>query len=169
MSNKRLKSLLQQKMENPEHRKRHDEQYAAFKLEVQILDALERKGWTYDDLAQTTNTQKSNISRDLRAGGILSASFSRIARIAEALGMKLLALLIPKEQEQLILPKIEALVRESFNTIEIKMSEPPSTTINAGEGSGSTVNQDQIQVNWNPALLSLNRAEGKLISATFGA
>lgn len=126
MSNKsRAKSLIEKKLGNPEYRKRHEEQYEAFKLEVQILQALEEKGWSYSDLAAATYTSKSNVSRDLKAGGIFYATFSRISKIAEALGMKLIALLIPKNQVQFILPKIEELVRTSFNATvgQIKMTE----------------------------------------------
>ncbi|MBI4668544.1 MAG: helix-turn-helix transcriptional regulator, partial [Elusimicrobia bacterium] len=103
----RIKSLLERKLEISEYRKRHEESYEEFKLEVQILHALERKGWSYADLAQATHSHKSNISRDLKAGGIFSASFSRISKIAEVLGMKLIALLAPKEQARFFLPQIE--------------------------------------------------------------
>lgn len=116
MGNKhRVKSLLERKLEDPEYRKRHEESYAAFKLEVQILQALEKKDWSYADLAKATNTYKSNISRDLKAGGIFAASFSRISKIAKALGMRLIALLIPDDQADSILPRIEALVRVSYD------------------------------------------------------
>jgi len=105
------KGLLAKKLRDPEYRKLHEERYAAFKIEAQILLALEKKGWSYSDLANATDTYKSNISRDLKAGGILSASFSRINKIAEALGMKLIALLVPIEHVQYILPKFEELIR----------------------------------------------------------
>ena len=117
MSNKpKAKGLIERKLEDPEYKKRHDERYAAFKLEAQILYALEEKNWTYSDLAKATGTAKSNVSRDLKAGGILAASFYRINKIADALGMKLVALLIPKESERYILPRIEELVRLSSTT-----------------------------------------------------
>ncbi len=150
----RVKSLIARKLENPEYRKRHDEQYAAFKLEAQILHALERKGWTYAQLADATDTYKSNISRDLRAGGILKASFSRISKIAGALGMTLIALLIPKEQEAVIIPKINVLVRASFDRLEIQTVQQPINTeaivnkpvINAGAGSNYAVVQDRTVI-----------------------
>lgn len=131
------KSLIEKKMEDAEYKKRHIRTYNAFKLEAQILYAIEKKGWTYSDLAKATHTNKSNISRDLRAGGILSASFSRISRIAEALEMKLVALLIPQEKEQYLLQRIEDIVRDSLtSTEEILEVTPPvleftsQTTIN---------------------------------------
>ncbi|MDO8803291.1 MAG: hypothetical protein Q7R35_02575 [Elusimicrobiota bacterium] len=120
------KSLIETKMEDSEYKKRHNRTYNAFKLEAQILYAIEKKGWTYSDLAKVTHTNKSNISRDLRAGGILSASFSRITRIAEALEMKLVTLLIPQEKEQYLLQRIEDIVRDSLtSTEEIIEVTPP--------------------------------------------
>lgn len=114
-STHKVKSLFERELENEQFRRSYEEGFEAFQLEAQILHALEGKRWTYSDLAKATNTSKSNVSRDLAAGGILSASFSRIGRIADALGMKLVGLLIPKDQASYVLPRIEALVRESAN------------------------------------------------------
>jgi hypothetical protein len=161
----RTKGLIARKLESADYRKRHDERYAAFKLEAQILHALERKGWSYGQLADAVNTYKSNISRDLRAGGILKASFLRISKIAGALGMTLITLLVPKEQEAAVLPKIEALIRSSLSAGEVKMSETPSTTINAGPGSSSEMYQVRISSDWNPAQFSTNGIELKFIQA----
>lgn len=105
------KSLIERKMQDPEYRKRFEEEYGAFQLEVQILLALEDRGWTYSDLAKATKTSKSNISRDLKDGGLVNASYSRIHRMADALGMKLVGVLIPKDSVETVLPKIEELVR----------------------------------------------------------
>jgi len=137
MSNKtKAKSLIEKKLEDSHYRKQYEERYAAFKLEAQILYVLEEKGWTYSDLAKATHTSKSNVSRDLRAGGISSASFSRISRIAEALGMKLIALLVPKDYAQFILPRIEEMVRSSSNAplVEFRREEPSSFTIDLTGG-----------------------------------
>jgi len=130
------KGLIGKKLEDPEYRKLQEERYAAFKLEAQILRALEKKGWTYSDLAKATNTYKSNISRDLKAGGILTASLSRISNMAEALGMKLIALLVPKEHEPYMLLKIEELVRMSSSAacVDVKLIEPSSFTTDFDEG-----------------------------------
>lgn len=120
----KTKSLLERKSDDPEYRKRREEQYAIFKLEAQILYALEQKGWSYSQLAVATHTSKSNISRDLKGGGLLNATLSRLTRMADTLGMRLITLLVPKEQAHFILPKIEGLIRQSFNaafgTQEIK-------------------------------------------------
>ena len=83
---------------------------SGFKLEVQLLLALERKHWSYDDLAKAIGTQKGHISRDLKGGGIQTASVARVSRIAEALGMKFLPLCISRDKLKGILPKIEKLV-----------------------------------------------------------
>lgn len=106
----RVKSQLERDLENPAYRKRFEEDYEAFKVEVQLLLALERKHWSYSDLARAVGTQKSHISRDLKGGGIQSASLARIARMAEALGMKFLPIMINRNQEKTILPKLQKLV-----------------------------------------------------------
>lgn len=116
VSTHKVKSLYERELENKQFRQAYEEGYEAFQLEAQILHALEEKKWTYSDLAKATNTSKSNVSRDLAAGGILSASFLRISRIADALGMQLVGLLIPKEHVSFVLPKIECLIRDSANT-----------------------------------------------------
>lgn len=105
------KGLLERKLENAHDRQRFEAGYAAFTLEVQILQALEKKHWTYEDLAKALHTQKSNISRDLGAGKINSATVSRLAKIGEALGLKFLPLFISEKQEKTILPKLQALVK----------------------------------------------------------
>lgn len=115
VNTQKVKSLLERELENEEFRHAFEEGAEAFQLEAQILYALEQKKWTYNDLAKATRTSKGNVSRDLASGGILNASFSRIGRIADALGMKLVGLLIPKETASFVLPKIEELIRESAN------------------------------------------------------
>lgn len=121
----KVRGKLNRQFENLEFRKRFDEGYGAFELEVQVLNALERKGWSYAKLAEATGTSKSNVSRDLKSGGILSASFSRISRIAEALGMRLVALLIPKDQAEFIVPQLHDIVRSSFNAAYGGVHAPP--------------------------------------------
>src|SRR3989338_1411950 len=87
-SKRKFKTIMEQEMEDPEYRKLFEEGWPAFQLEVQILNALERKHWSYSHLAKVLHTQKSAISRDLKGGGLRSASISRIAKMAEALGLK---------------------------------------------------------------------------------
>src|SRR3989339_2132070 len=96
----KVKSQIARDLENPIYRKRFEADYEAFKLEVQLLNALERKHWSYSHLAKVIGTQKSHISRDLKSGGVQSASIARVAKMAEALGMKFLPLLIPREKQR---------------------------------------------------------------------
>jgi transcriptional regulator with XRE-family HTH domain len=106
----RVKSQLARELEDPEYRKRFEADYAAFKLEVQLLLALERKHWSYSDLAKAIGTQKSHISRDLKGGGLSSASLSRIAKMAEALGLRFIPLCISEKKAKQALPLILKLV-----------------------------------------------------------
>ena len=111
MKNKiKAKSLLERKMEDPHYRKRFESGYPAFELEVQILNALEKKGWTLSKLAKVMHTSKSDISRDLSMGGIRSASIKRVSRMAEALGQKFVPVFISEKKEKKILPKIQELI-----------------------------------------------------------
>lgn len=111
-----IKGLLHRKMADPAGGQEHENRYEAFRLEAQILLALERKGMSFESLAKATNTQKSNVSRDLSAGGIQSARFSRICAIANALDMKLVPLLLPREKVDYLLPRIEEIVVGSVAT-----------------------------------------------------
>lgn len=106
----RGKGLLEKKLGSSDYRKRFKRGYQAFLLEVQMLKALEEKCWTYEDLAKATHTKKSNISRDLRAHGIHSASYSRIKKMAHALDYDFVPLLIPHKKLKEILPRIERLI-----------------------------------------------------------
>ncbi len=106
----KVKSLLERKKGNPDYRKRHEESYELLKLGIQILNILEKKHMTYSDLAKAMHTQKSNISRDLKGGGIKNASLSRIQKIADAIGMKFLPIFLPKRKANDLLPKIHRLV-----------------------------------------------------------
>lgn len=107
----KAKGLLNRKLEDPVFRKRFEQGYAAFQLEVQILTAMEKKGWSLTDLAKALHTQKSNISRDLMAGGINSASVSRLAKIGAVLGLQFLPLFVPVQDGKSLIPKIQKLVR----------------------------------------------------------
>lgn len=111
----KARGMLAKKLEDPDYSRRFEEGFEAFELEVQILNTLEAKGWSYAKLAEATQTSKSNISRDLSGGGLLTATLSRLRRIADALGMRLVMLLIPKDQAHFIVPKLEDIARSSFN------------------------------------------------------
>ena len=108
--NRKVQGLLDRKLADPVYRRRFERAYAAFELEVQILNALEKKGWSYNDLAKAMHTSKGNISRDLSAGKINSATVSRIVRIGQALGMVFLPLFIPRQREKEVLAKLQELV-----------------------------------------------------------
>lgn len=110
MKNKvKPRGMLARKMEDPAYRKRHEESYELLKLEVQLLNALERKHWTYADLARAMHTQKSAVSRDLKGGGLRSASMARVARMAEVLGLRLFAFCVAEKEADRALPVIRKL------------------------------------------------------------
>jgi len=106
----KVKSLFEREMEDLGFRTRFEEEHEIFKLEVQLLAALERRKITYDELAHKLHTKKSNISRDLRQGGISSAKIGRIREMAHALGLTFLPLLVPNQKAQALLPKLEKLI-----------------------------------------------------------
>ena len=106
----RAKGLIERKMENPGYRARFERNYPAFILEVQILRAMEKKGWTYARMAKAMHTSTSNISRDLSAGGIRTANIPRLSRMAEVLGMEFVPLMVEQKREMEVLAKIQKLV-----------------------------------------------------------
>lgn len=106
----RARGLLERKLEDPNYRKRFEEGHAAFELEVQILKAMEEKGWTFGDLAREMHTSRSNISRDLSAGGIHFATLSRIVKMGEVLGLRFHPLFVRQEMEKSLLPKLHRLL-----------------------------------------------------------
>lgn len=103
------RGMLAKKMDDPAYRKRHEDSYELLKLEVQLLNALERKHWTYADLARAMHTQKSAVSRDLKGGGLRSASMARVARMAEVLGLRLFSFCVAEERVERVLPAIKKL------------------------------------------------------------
>jgi len=105
-----MKGSLNRKLEDTEFRNKFDYGYELFKLEVQILLALEDKGWTYADLANAVGTSKQNIWRDLKNGGLHKASMDRVAKIAEVLGLRMHTILISQRKERRLLPKLHRLL-----------------------------------------------------------
>jgi len=101
-----MKGTLNKKLEDPKVRERFDQGYELFQLEVQILNALEEKGWSYEDLAKAVGTSKQNIWRDLKNGGLRKASMDRVGKIAEVLGLRMHAILISQKKEKQILSKL---------------------------------------------------------------
>ncbi|OGR52506.1 MAG: hypothetical protein A3I11_07735 [Elusimicrobia bacterium RIFCSPLOWO2_02_FULL_39_32] len=106
----KFKTIADREMDDPEFKKLFEETWPAFQLEVQILNALERRHWTYTDLAKVLHTQKSAISRDLKGGGLQSASISRISKMAKALGLKFFPLCISEKKAKQFVPVIKKLV-----------------------------------------------------------
>ena len=93
-------------MENPDFKKHFEDTWPGFQLEVRLLNALEQKHWSYSDLAKIMGTQKSGISRDIKSGGLRSASIARIAKISAALGLKFVPLCMSEREAKRILPLI---------------------------------------------------------------
>ena len=102
-----MKGSLNKLLENQKFKEKFDHGYEFFKLEVQILNALEDKGWGYEDLAKAVGASKQNIWRDLKNGGLHKASLDRVARIAEALGLHMHTVLINPKQEKKVIPYLK--------------------------------------------------------------
>lgn len=105
-----MKSLFEHKMADKNFRKQFEKEYPIFKLEVQILNALERKGWTYSRFAKALGTQKSNVSRDLKTGSIQRATIARVTKMAHALDYDFVPVFIPLKNEPQILSEIQKLL-----------------------------------------------------------
>ena len=103
---KKMKSLLERKMADRGFKERFEKEYPIFQLEVQILNALERKGWTYSRFAKALGTKKSNVSRDLKTGSIRRATIARVARIGHALDYNFAPIFVPLKKESKILSEI---------------------------------------------------------------
>lgn len=102
-----MKGMLNRKLEDPKYRAEFEHRQRFLKLEVQILLALEDKGWNYEDLAKATGIHRQNIWRDLKNGGLHKASLDRVARYAEALGLHVHHFLLNPKQERQLLPKLQ--------------------------------------------------------------
>jgi transcriptional regulator with XRE-family HTH domain len=102
-----MKGMLNQKLEDPKYRAEFERRQRFFKLEVQILLALEERGWSYEDLARASGIHRQNIRRDLKNGGLHKASLDRVARYAEALGLHIYHLLLSPRQERKLLPRLQ--------------------------------------------------------------
>ena len=105
-----MKGELNKRLEDPKFREKFEQGYDVFKLEVQILNALEDKDWTYEDLAKAVGTSKQNIWRDLKNGGLHKASLDRVNKIAEVLDLRMHAILISRKKEKWILPRLHRLL-----------------------------------------------------------
>src|SRR5258708_10308785 len=106
-----MKGSLNKLLEDPKFREEFERRQEFFRLEVQILLAMEDKGWTYEDLAKAVGTSRQNIWRDLRNGGLHKASMDRVAKIAEALGLRMHSFLISQKKEKRLLPKLHRFLK----------------------------------------------------------
>ncbi len=98
---------LNRKLQEAKYRKEFEHRQRFFRLEVQILLALEDKGWTYQDLARASETYPQNVWRDLKNGGLHKASLERVDRYAEALGLHVHHFLLSPKQEKKLLPRLQ--------------------------------------------------------------
>jgi len=105
----KAKNLFEQEMQDPGFRDRYDKEHEFFKIEVQLLTALERLGLTYEQLAKQLHTSRGNISRDLQ-GGIADAKLGRIRRMAHELGLTFVPLMVQTSKAKALLPKLEKLI-----------------------------------------------------------
>lgn len=101
------KGTLNKKLEDKKEQAVFGARRHFFQMEVQILLALEDRGWTYVDLAKATGIYPQNIWRDLKNGGLHKASLERVSRYAEALGLHAHYFLLNQKQERQMLPRIE--------------------------------------------------------------
>ncbi len=106
---KRAETLFEREMNSPSFRKAYRAEKKAFVLELQIAKALKEKGWTYDEFAKRVGTAKSHVCRDLK-GGLERATLSRVQRMAKALHMRYLPILIPEDKADSLIPRIMHLV-----------------------------------------------------------
>ena len=100
-----MKGSLNRQLEDPKYREEFERRYELFQLEVQILLAMEDRGWSYEDLARAVGTTRQNIWRDLKNGGLHKASLDRIDRIAGALGLSVHHFLVSHKNEKKILDR----------------------------------------------------------------
>ena len=92
------KSLFERQMEKRHFQENYEREYQEFKLEMQFLLALEQQGLTYEKFAKKIGSSKGNISRDLKGRGLQKATVERIVKMAQALGLEFLPLLLPKDR-----------------------------------------------------------------------
>ncbi len=94
------KTLFEKEMKKPSFKKNYFKDREAFKLELQFLRALEEKTLTYEQFAKLIGSSKGNIARDLKSFGLGRASVHRIEKMAKALGMEFVPLLLPTDKAE---------------------------------------------------------------------
>ena len=97
---KKAKSLFEKEMQKDSFRKIYWEEREEFKLELQFLKALEDLDLTYEEFAKMIGSSKGNISRDLKVKGLNRATIHRIEKMASAIDMEFVPLLLPKDRKK---------------------------------------------------------------------
>ena len=92
------RSLFEKEMEKKHFKENFKREYQELKLENQILLEMEAQGLTYEKFAKKIGSSKGNISRDLKGRGLQKATIDRIVRMAQALGLEFIPLLLPKDR-----------------------------------------------------------------------
>jgi transcriptional regulator with XRE-family HTH domain len=96
----KAKTLFERELEKPGFREKYFRERTEFQLELQILRALEERNYTYEEFAEKIGSTKGNISRDLKSRGLGKASIERIQKMAEALDLEFVPLLLPKDKKK---------------------------------------------------------------------
>ena len=69
-------------------------------IESQIFEAMRADGLTYEAFAEKIGSFKGNVYRDLHSRGLGKASLDRIHKMANALDMEFVPLLLPRNEAQ---------------------------------------------------------------------
>ncbi len=101
---------LDLKLQDPVYRAEFERRQEFFRIEVQILLAMEDRDWGLSDLAKATGIHKQNVCRDLKNGGLHKASLDHIARYAEALDLRMHPILVSKKKEKKIMAQLHRLL-----------------------------------------------------------
>jgi transcriptional regulator with XRE-family HTH domain len=96
----KTKTLFEKEMEKTHFKVNFEREYQEFQLEIQLLQALEDQGLTYEKFAEKIGTSKGNVARDLKTVGLRRATLDRVVRMAQALNLEFIPLLLPKERKQ---------------------------------------------------------------------
>ncbi len=92
------KSLFERQMGKKHFQENYEREYQELQLEVQFLLALEEQGLTYEKFAKKIGSSKGNVSRDFKGRGLQKATIDRLIKMAQALGLEFLPLLLPRDR-----------------------------------------------------------------------
>jgi hypothetical protein len=94
------KSTLEERLRSePDMAQRIDKHLSHFRLEQQMIDAMQRQHVTAAELARRVSRQPSAISRDLN-GGLSKAKIGRVEEMARAVGYDFVPLVLPRDREE---------------------------------------------------------------------